>query len=90
MLVTRQWATALVNEGAAVWGQQGQVTLADNSVHMNDNIIIKRVTVGNRTAYNVVAGVKDTGGDLLFGLLPLNAMGVPVIDARNGWLHFAT
>jgi hypothetical protein len=89
MSVTRNWATALVAEGAATWGNQMMVTLAGGSQHMEDTITIKRVSVGNRTTHNVHAVVTESG-DMLFGLIPLNDMGVPIIDARNGWLHFAS
>jgi hypothetical protein len=88
MSVTWQWATALVNEGAAIWGNPVQVTLADNSTQTQNTVIIKRVSVGNRVAYNVIAGVKESG-DLLLGLAPLNDMGKFTIDARSGYLNFA-
>jgi hypothetical protein len=45
------------------------------------------VSVGNRVAYNVYAGVKKSG-DMLLGLVPLNDMGKFAIDARTGQLNF--
>ena len=88
MSVTRDFANELLSRGEAYPSVGGQVILADGSTRSSDQIVIRRVTLGNHTLSDVPAMVSPNGSDFLMPFTVLSKIGKFTIDAANGRLIF--
>jgi gag-polyprotein putative aspartyl protease len=67
MTVTESVARELLDSGQAEVGPDGEMTLADGSVHPSTHIVIHRVTVGEHVIFDVLAGVVSDRASMLLG-----------------------
>ena len=84
--ITQSIAYSLVNSGAATWGPNEPVIIADGSTHEQRTVIISRVTLGEHTINNVPAVVSPDGAPPLLGMGVLGRFGRFTIDVANDQL----
>ena len=86
LVITQSIAYSLVNSGAATWGLNEPVIIADGSTHEQQTVIISRVTLGEHTINNVPAVVSPDGAPPLLGMGVLGRFGRFTIDVANDQL----
>jgi gag-polyprotein putative aspartyl protease len=81
-------ANDLIAKGEAHEVGKGQYTLADGSRHMEREIVIGTLILGQHTLHNVIAGVASEATEMLLGMSVLNQIGPFKIDPVNRKMIF--
>lgn len=89
MSVTNELAAALIDRGMAYrMDEQTNICLADGACQMRDQIMIRKISIGGRTVFDVPAIMVPDNVEMLLPFGVLNQAGKFTIDTERGLLIF--